>query len=102
MEGAVTALRKHPKVNWPPQWNGSCGPDARFPTAEEGVLKKVQYLTVDPTACARVHMWIEHDGHEFWSFFPSDDPILLSRLHARLKRCVGQSIRDIGSLDIDF
>ena len=98
----MTALRRHPKVNWPPPWNGSCGPDARFPVGEEGVLKMVQYLTVDPTACARVHMRIEHEGHEFWAFLPSDDPVLLSRLYTKLKHCVGQTVRDIGSLDLEF
>jgi hypothetical protein len=98
----VTVLRKHPKVNWPPQWNGSCGPDAEFPTGEQGVLKKVQYLTVDPTAAARVQLRIEHDGNEFWAFVPSDDPVLLSRLYAKLKQCIGHSMCDIGSLDLDF
>lgn len=98
----MTALRRHPKVNWPPQWSGSCGPDARFPVGEDGVLKTVQYLTVDPTACARVHMRIEHDGHEFWSFLPCDDPVVLSMLYGKLKRCIGQSLRDIGSLELDF
>jgi hypothetical protein len=62
----------------------------------------VQYLTVDPTACARVHMRIEHEGHEFWAFLPSDDPVLLSRLYTKLKHCVGQTVRDIGSLDLEF
>jgi len=98
----VTVLRRHPKVNWPPQWNGSCGPDAEFPVGEQGVLKKVQYLTVDPTAAARVQLWIEHDGSEFWAFVPSEDPVLLSRLYAKLKHCIGQRMGEIGSLDLDF
>jgi hypothetical protein len=98
----VTVLRKHPKVHWPPQWNGSCGPDAEFPAGEQGVLKKVQYLTVDPTAAARVQLRIEHDGNEFWAFVPSDDPVLLSRLYAKLKDCIGHSMGEVGSLDLDF
>lgn len=98
----MTALRRHPKVNWPPQWNGSCGPDADFPSGEQGVLKKVQYLTVDPTAAARVQLRIEHDGNEFWAFVPSEDPVLLSRLYAKLKTCIGRSMCDIANLELDF
>ena len=98
----MTALRKHPKVNWPPQWNGWCGPDARVPAGEDGVLKSAQYLTVDPTAAARVQLRIAHDGNEFWGFIPCDDPVLLSRLYAKLKGCIGRTMQEIGSLDIQF
>jgi len=98
----LTVLRRHPKVHWPPTWNGSCGPDARFPVGEEGVLKKVQYLTVDPTATARVQLRIEHDGNEFWAFVPCEDPVLLSRLYSRLKGYIGRSMEDVASLEIDF
>jgi hypothetical protein len=57
---------------------------------------------VDPTAAARVQLRIEHDGNEFWAFVPSEDPVLLSRLYAKLKNCIGRSMCDVGSLDIDF
>jgi len=98
----VTELRKHPKVHWPPQWNGSCDPMTQFPVGEEGVLKKVQYLTVDPSAAARVQLRMVHEGHEFWSFLQCDDAIFLSQLYQKLKRCLGKPLRDVGSLTIEF
>ena len=98
----MAELRKHPKVHWPPQWNGSCDASTQFPVGEEGVLKKVEYLTVDPSAAARVHLRAVHEGHEFWSFLQCDDAVFLSRLYQKLKSCVGKSISDIGSLKIEF
>jgi hypothetical protein len=95
----VTVLRKHPKVHWPPQWNGSCGPDAEFPAGEQGVLKKVQYLTVDHGGCLRQ---LDRARRAVLAFVPSDDPVLLSRLYAKLKDCIGHSMCEVGSLDLDF
>ena len=98
----MTELRRHPKLHWPPQWNGSCDPSTEFPVGEEGVLKKVQYLTVDPNAAARIQFWAVHEGREFWSFLQCDDAVFLSQLFQKLKHCVGKPLHEIGSLKIEF
>ncbi len=97
----MAVLRRHPKIHWPPVWSGSSGPDTEIPVGEQGVLKVVQRVTADPTAVARLLLRVEHDGGEFWSFLQCDDAVFLSRLHLKLKQCIGKPMREIGSLDIE-
>jgi hypothetical protein len=96
----VTELRKHPKVLWPPQWSGSCGPSVQLPVGEEGILVRVQRVSVDPNADARVQLRVAHNGNTFWSYLQCEDAVFLSQLYQKLKQCLGQPLDAVGSLDV--
>lgn len=91
-------LRYHGKPAWPPQWGGAYRPGAKFPNGEVGTLKALQALQ----ATCTLILVIEFEGATYRGTLHLDDSSLLGPLYERLTRCVGQSIREIGDLEIDL
>ena len=98
-------LRAHPKLkNWPLQWGGSYSHDDQFLSGwGDGVLKHAIILGPDHLGPERFRVVVEYEGNEHKGTLLSDDPAFLLQLSRKLsKECLGQSMHEIGSLDIDF
>ena len=79
---------------WPPDWGGSYGRGDKFPTGDEGVLTRVERTGNSLSLTIRFNDR-EHHGPLEW-----DAPPSLEAVEAALRARVGQSIREIGDLEI--
>ena len=101
-------LRIHPKMkwegysNWPPLWRGSLGRGDVLPAGEEGVLRSVAIRKEDDTMPIHLELTIEHLGNTVSGILCCDDAAVIPRLYEVLSKCFGQSIHEIGDLDVDL
>jgi len=99
-------LRVHPKLkNWPPNWGGSYSHDDQFLSSgwEDAVLDHAIILGPDRLGPERLQVVVEYKENEHKGTLLSDDPAFLLQLSRKLsKEYLGQSMREIGRLDIDF
>jgi hypothetical protein len=101
-------LRKHPKMtwkgspSWPSQWGGATGPGARTRLAvgEVGILKSVERVPASSGLPAQLDLEIEYDQGIHTGAILVDDPDFLDLIYQTLEGCIGQSISEIGSLDL--
>lgn len=98
-------LRKHPRMtcqghpNWPPEWNGTYGPDNPLPRGEVGTLMQVESPSSIPRLphCILVMQW---NQQEYLASVCFDEEDFLQEVVALLRSCLGRPITEIGSLDI--
>jgi hypothetical protein len=101
-------LRVHPKMkwegysSWPPSWGGANGCGDIFPGGEEGVLRSVTIREGDDTMPIHLELTIEHLGNTVSGILCCDDATVIPRLYEALSKCFGQSIHEIGDLDVDL
>ena len=99
----VMELRKHPRMtclgrpNWPPEWNGTYGPDNPLPRGEVGILVQVEAASILPAHCIVVIQW---NQQEYLASLYFDDEDFLQEVLGLLRSCLGRPIAEIGSLDI--
>jgi hypothetical protein len=97
-------LRKHSKMrwqtrpNWPLQWTGPHGPDNPLPQGEVGVLARVTgNRELKPPHCVLV---MHHNEQDYFGGLFFDDEQFLHSICIILNAHIGESIAEIGSLDI--
>jgi hypothetical protein len=96
-------LRKHPRMtflgrpNWPPEWNGTYGPDNPLPRGEVGILIHVEAASILPAHCIVIIQW-NHQEYVASLYFDEED--FLQEVVGLLRSCLGRPIAEIGSLDI--
>lgn len=98
-------LRKHPRMtclgrpNWPPEWNGTFGPNNPLPRGEVGILMQVEPASnlLKPPHCIIVIQWNEQ---EYLASLYFDEEEFLQEVVGLLRSCLGRPIAEIGSLDI--
>ena len=81
--------------NWPPLWIGQNG--APRLKGEIGLLKDA---FVDVRSDTRCFLFMEHGGHGYIATLEFDDTLFCPILVAALKRHIGKTIQEIGSLRI--
>lgn len=93
-------LREHPNLlyKWPPAWAGS----GQCPRGGEGILQKVQYLQATQNSPDRIRLVVEYKGDTSSGVIAVDDNEFLQSLYQELQGCIGQSIHEIGDLEIDL
>ncbi len=98
-------LRKHPRMtcqgrpNWPPEWNGTYGPNNPLPRGEVGILTRVEPATslLKLPHCIIVIQWNEQ---EYLASLYFDEEEFLQKVVGLLHSRLGRPIVEIGSLDI--
>ena len=101
-------LRVHPKMkwegysSWPPSWGGAYGRGDIFPGGEESVLRSVAIREGDETMPIHLELTIEHLGNTASGILCCDDAAVVPRLYEVFSKCIGESIRKIGDLEVDL
>jgi hypothetical protein len=98
-------LRKHPRMtclgrpNWPPEWNGTYGPDNPLPRGEVGILIRVEPASgiLRSPHCIVV---IEWNHQEYLASLYFDEEDFLQEVVGLLRSSLGRPVAEIGSLDI--
>jgi hypothetical protein len=106
-EGEAMELRVHPKMkwegysNWPPSWGGAYGGGDIFLAGEDAALKSVAIREGDDTMPIHLELTIEHSGKTA-SGMCYDDAAVIPCLYEVFSKCLGESIRKIGDLEVDL
>jgi len=73
-----------------------------FPAGEEGALKSVAIREGDDTMPIHLELTIEHLGNTTSGILCCDDAAVIPRLYEVFSKCIGESIRKIGDLEVDL
>jgi len=99
-------LRDHPKLThreiptWPPQWVSLNGSQTLFATGEEGTLLRVEYRQVDASLPERLVLVINREMETYLGVLIVDDAAVVPRLYDTLQRCCGQTLREVGDVEL--
>jgi hypothetical protein len=104
IKNAKVALQYHPKLqsSWPPQPGGAFAPGTAFPLDGSDVLERVFYYAPVGHAKANVSLKTAYRGRHHTRDLLIDDPDFAQRLASTLREGVGQTIADIGKLEIEY
>ena len=94
-------LRNHPKLEhqWPPIWGGFYGPGDKLPFGEDPErLVSVEESREKGT----ITLEAEYEHREFIAVMTIKDSNFRSRLVEVLQENIGNSIKEIGSMDLPF
>lgn len=97
-------LRDHPLMtymgarSWPPAWLWRGGYDSTHPEGEVGILKEVMLSTIAPHSTCFLIM--EHCGAQYIGALLVSDPAFHREICKVLFQNCGETIRDIGEIDI--
>jgi hypothetical protein len=97
-------LRDHPLMtykgirSWPPGWLWKGGYETTHPEGEVGILRDVMPSTIEPHD--RCFLIMEHCGAEYSGALLLSDPAFCREICRVLFRNCGETIRDIGEIDI--
>lgn len=97
-------LRDHPKLHWPPGVEPNppwAGPGAEFPEPGMVVLTGVELVRPDAHAPAHLMLAGNFDGNLYRTTLTLEDAALLPSLCVTLGKCVGRTIADVGSVEVD-
>ena len=99
-------LRDHPLLtyqsirSWPPAWLYCRGFDNTHPRGEVGILKEVISSTVASyNSCFLI---MEHCGAEYIGVLLLSDPAFCRQIHALLVENCGETILEIGDIDLSY
>jgi hypothetical protein len=97
-------LRDHPLMaykgasSWPPAWLWRGGYETTHPQGEVGILKDVMSSAIELDS--RCFLIMEHCGAEYIGALLLGDPIFCRALFTVLVKNCGETIGDIGDIDI--
>ncbi len=97
-------LRQHPKIHWPPGAEPNppwAGPAPEFPDPLRVVLTKVEMVEANKHAQRHLTLTGNYGGNVYRTTIAADDPTLLKNLCKSLGRCMGETIANIGSHEVD-
>ena len=99
-------LRDHPLMSykgapsWPPAWLWRDGHKTTHPNGEVGTLKEVIPSTVAPyTSCFLI---IRYRRAEYIGALLLSDPVFYREIYRVLVQSCGETIRDIGDIDLSY
>ncbi len=99
-------LRDHPLMSykgapsWPPAWLWRDGHKTTHPNGEVGILKEVIPSTTTPyTKCFLI---MEHCETEYVGVLLLSDPAFYREIYRVLVQSCGETIRDIGDIDLSY
>ena len=99
-------LRDHPLMSykgvpsWPPAWLWRGGYDSTHPKDEVGSLKEVIPSTVP--SCNTCFLIMQHCGAEYIGALILSDPAFCRQIYALLVKNCGETIREIGDIDLSY
>jgi hypothetical protein len=99
----VAPLREHPLMNyhgvrsWPPSWVSTRSLEKL--NGEIGTLESVTLYELTPNWCFLI---IEFQTMRYMGSLLFEDPVFCRQMHDFLQKHLGQSIKEIGDLDVSF
>jgi hypothetical protein len=84
--------------SWPPLWVGRNSSRRVRREGEIGILTEVKCHDLSST---NLFLFIQHDGEIYMGSLIIDDRAFRNQIHDTLEKCLGRSIQDIGSIDLD-
>ena len=91
-------LMKNPATTWPPAWIWIGGSGDKKPKGEAGILQDVRKYKVSTNRCFLV---IEHEQELYVGCIHLENRLLGDEIYELLRNEIGQSIANIGAMDID-
>lgn len=91
-------LMKNPTTTWPPAWIWIGGRRDKKPKGEAGILQDVRKYKVGTNRCFLV---IEHEQELYVGCIHLENRLLGDEIYELLRNEIGQSIANIGAMDID-
>jgi hypothetical protein len=99
-------LRDHPLMtyrglrSWPPAWLWTGGYENTYPQGDVGILTDVLPSTVSPAD--RCFLIMEHCGAQYMGALLLSDHAFYLQVYALLVHNCGETIHDIGDLEISY
>jgi hypothetical protein len=99
-------LRDHPLMSyrgipsWPPIWTWVYGHENKKPKGEIGILTEVRLSLIEPPN--RCFLLMDHQGSTYMGCLLIDDLSFCAKITQLLQNYCGQSLQDIGSLDLSY
>jgi hypothetical protein len=99
-------LRDHPLMtykgvqSWPPAWLWRGGYQTTYPEGEVGILKDVMLSTTAPGN--RCFLTMEHCGAEYIGALLLSDWAFCQEIYRILRKNRGETIGDIGAIDVSY
>lgn len=97
-------LREHPAIHWPPGVEPNppwAGPSSEIPQTDMVTLTGVELVQADAHKPAHLVLSGTYDGNLYRTTLRVDDPTLLANLCVTLGKCVGETIAEAGSHEVD-
>jgi hypothetical protein len=96
-------LRDHPLMtrksgmpSWPPSWQAV----ARNHGAVQGEFGILEDVSMSDLIANKIFLAMEHASERYIAVLAFDDAMFAKQLYSRLLQNIGQSIREIGDLDL--
>jgi hypothetical protein len=99
----LVPVRDHPLMsyrgvcNWPPSWISTCSVPSEKLHGEIGILKSVKLYDLTPNRCFLI---IEFQNMHYMGSLLFEDAAFCRQIHNFLQEHIGQSIKEIGDLDV--
>ena len=96
-------LRNHPQMvfngqrNWPPQWIAMFGGSGTPLKGEVGTLEQVRLSAINHSTC---FLTVAYQGETYLGTLSLDDALFCRQISDLLRHHCGESLKDIGSLDV--
>ncbi len=103
-KGRQLRLREHSAVHWPPGIEPNppwAGPHPEVPEPREIVLTKVELVEADRHSPRHLTLAGTYDGNIYRTTMTLDEPALLPNLFRTLRKCLGESMAEVGSHFVD-
>jgi hypothetical protein len=98
-------LREHPLMSyegapsWPPAWFWRDGHKITHPNGEVGTLKQVIPCTLSHPRCFLI---MQYCGAEYIGALLLSDPVFCREIYRVLAQSCGETIRNIGDIDLSY
>jgi hypothetical protein len=99
-------LRDHPLMtykdfrSWPPAWLWRGGYETTHPEGEVGILKEV--ISSNVASYNSCFLIMEHCGAEYIGVLVLSDPSFCRQIYALLVENCGETISEIGDIDLSY
>jgi hypothetical protein len=90
-------IRKSGYPSWPPTWTTTHHDQNDKPTGEIGTLEQV---IVHELLDNKIFLFILFQSFRYMGFMSFDDLAFCSQIHTLLQAHIGQSIKEIGDIDL--
>lgn len=97
-------LREHPSLHWPPGIEPNpawAGPVLEAPDPFRVVLTSAEMATEKTGEASHLVLTGQYDGNPYRTTLTADTPALLENLCEILRKCVGETIEEIGAHRVD-
>jgi hypothetical protein len=100
----LRSLREHRSIHWPPGIEPNpawAGPSPEVPNPSRVTLITVELVREAKGPGSHLVLTGQYDGNPYRTTLTIDEPALLANLCDTLRRCIGETIEQIGAHRVD-